>query len=195
MATIKKKYFKKRNKEEQDLEELVDKDGAPISGDHTRVSNSEIETGPTIGTDDEADKGISPTTDDIAKMAMQKRRWPLFGSNYSSGKRVAMPESHKILAKERMGELIEDLMDKKSDNYDMVKNKSNQDINRNDVPDIDDITSKNQALANKAKELIRIMGTQSISGDEVGVLLNYIVSNLNTDEIPQDYKKIIKNKI
>ena len=94
-----------------------------------------------------------------------------------------------------MEDLIEDLMSDRSDNRDMVKGGNVQDINRNKIPDIEDITNNNQALSSTLKSVIDIMNGQDINGDGIGIMLNYIISNVNTNDIPQDYKRIIRGKI
>lgn len=196
MATFKKKNFERDYMEEEQVDELVDVDGGLI-GNNTKQfnSDSEVSTDTPYNGDEEADQDIPQTTSDFARNTKQKRQYPFYGSNYSSGKRAAIPESRKILAKERMEELIEDLMTQKSDSHDFVNNRGVQDINRNQIPDITDITVDNQALSNSIQSVVKMINSQNVKGDIAGIILNFIVSNLDTQDIPEDFKRIIKSKI
>ena len=194
MATYKKKDFSK-NFNEEEIEELVDGDGGLIGGNTKNFnSDSEVMTDTPYDGSEEADQDYPLTTDKHVSNTRQRRRYP-WGYGYAASATHAVRESQKILAKERMEDLIEDLMSDRSDNRDMVKGGNVQDINRNKIPDIEDITNNNQALSSTLKSVIDIMNGQDVNGESVGVILNYIISNVNTNDIPQDYKRIIRGKI
>jgi hypothetical protein len=57
------KTNKKVENEKEVIDELVDTEGAPISGDRSPVSDSEIETAPQQTTDDFVQSGIQPNID------------------------------------------------------------------------------------------------------------------------------------
>jgi hypothetical protein len=197
MATFKKKDFKSKYLEGEPLDELVDDDGGLIGSDTKQYnSDSQVSTDTPFHGDEEAEQGIPQTTADFMAKTKQKRQWPYYGSNYSSGKKAAIPEAEqKILAKERMEGLIEDLLSQRSDTHDVVNNTRVQDINRNDVPDISDITANNQALANSIQSVVNMMNTQGVEGEDAGIILNYIISNMDVSSIPSDFRRIIKSKV
>jgi hypothetical protein len=200
MATFKKKDFKEQyvdseTIEEENIDELINGDGALV-GDETKMasSDSEIWTDSPFTGDEEADQGAPTTTDDHVNNTRQKRKYP-WGYGYAANGINTVRESEKILAKERMGDLIEDIMSDKSNSNDFVRGNQPQDINRNDIPDITDITTNNQALANSIESAIKMVNAQGIKGESLGVVLNYILSNVDVSSLPQDYKRILKGKI
>jgi hypothetical protein len=57
------KTKKKADDNKEVIDELVDAEGSPISGDRNAVSDSEIETAPQQTTDDFVQSGIQPNID------------------------------------------------------------------------------------------------------------------------------------
>ena len=174
MAIIKKKDIKKFKVEpKKPIEELIDSDGSEISGDKPEfVNNSEIEVSP------------QETSADYADMAIQPNRgyYGYSGNNYSHG------NSHlREVAKEKMRKLIEDTL----------SNKENTDINDNQIPDLDElIRRKNKpTVTSNTKSFIKHVLSVSLDGEDKAMILNFILINLDTNDIPDEYKNTLRNSI
>jgi len=197
MATIKKKDIKKyktnpSKSKKKDLEELVDADGSPIGdtegSDRTPVNNSEIETSPQGTSDDHASNAIQPN----------RYFYGYGGSAYSHGSRgggMAESDVDKV-AESKMKKIIEDLIDKGEDR-DMVRRFNDSDVNRNKIPDLEELSTTRQKpiVARKAQELLKSFDMNRLNGEEVGIVINYILTNVNLSEIPQDYKTLLRKNI
>ena len=141
-----KEYFDKHKPmtNEIKLDELIDMDGTPIEGDFT-PSYGDIQTGPVAKSfDDNSDyeKGISTTTDKIARYAQPRSWWALYygygGTPYSHGNRAVSE-----------GEMSEALVDKK-ENKDFVDKGNDSDI-KDKLDRIEDLI-KNSNLSDAAKD-------------------------------------------
>lgn len=194
MATIKKKDLKKyktkpKKSKKKDLEELVDADGSPIGdsegSDRNPVNNSEIETSP------------QGTSDDHAKNAIQPNRYfyGYGGSAYSHG-RVNSESVEDKIAESKMKKIIEDLTNKGQDR-DMVKRYKDSDVNRNEIPDLEELATTYQKpiVARKTQELLKSFDMNRLNGEEIGIVINYILNNVDLSEIPQDYKSLIRRNL
>lgn len=205
MTTIKKKDFKKFNvKPKQELEELVDADGSPIEGDLIdsnnggTVNNSEITTAP------------QQTSDDLAQLAIQPSRFYFSsgGSPYSHGDRsgsqkesVKSTEKEELdeVAKDKMRKMVEDIVNKRLSNEDngMVKRIINPDVDRDGIPDIEELANNigKPAAARHAQIFIYDINKTPLIGDEKAIILNYILSNMNLSDVSNDYKNLLRKKI
>jgi len=196
MVTIKKKDLKKY-KPKQEIDELVDGDGAPIEGGENHVNDTEIWVAP------------QQTSDDLAALAIQPSRFYFGadGSPYSHGSRVgSQKEGEEIdgeeiseeiideVAKERMRKMVEDIVNKKLD-VGMVNRPINPDVNRNNIPDIEELSTQKPTAATHTQIFIHDIKKVPLSPDEIGIILNYILSNLNLNDISNDYKRILRDKI
>lgn len=208
MTTFKKKDFKKMVIESNSIEEFVNDDGSMISGDERYNKGVDVKTGPINMPGDE--KGIAVDTDKHAAQAIQPRNWwwslsygygqgkgksPI-GSNIGNG-----PESDtfgesidesELTSEQRMKKMVEDILSRQSDNQDLVKRRSNSDVNRNGIPDIKDLSDTKMIVVGKLKDLLDTIESSNLSGEEVGVVLNYLLTTINSSQIPSDYKNIIR---
>lgn len=200
MRTIKKKDLNKY-KPKQELDELVDGEGSPIEGDLVKtndgglVNNTQITTAP------------QQTSDEFATLAIQPRRY-FYNTAYSHGDRgtpreSVNPSEKKELdevAKEKMKKMVEDIVTRKLNN-EVVPKTINPDVNSNEIPDIDE-------LANNLQKPTPVRHTQifiddikktPLTGDEIAIILNYILSNFNEiydmSTISSNYKNILRKKI
>lgn len=211
MATFKKKDFKKLVKESDNIEEFVTDDGSVISGDEKYNKGVDVKTGPINMPDDE--KGIAQDTDKFRSQAIQPRNWwwsLSYGYGQGSGKRPESVHGDNIhgeplgeteelteseLAEERMRKMVEDILSKRSSNKDLVKKRATSDVNRDNVPDIEELSDTKMIIVGKLNDLIETMGASNLNGEEAGIVLNHLVSNLDTSKIPSDYKNIIKKQL
>jgi hypothetical protein len=106
-------------------------------------------------------------------------------------------EKHKISesSKNKMKSMVEDIVDKKFPKEVVDKIKKYGDINKNGIPDIEVISEENPLLVRKVKNLIDIISKNQATGEQKGVILNFLVNNIDTIDIPSEYKKEIIKKI
>ena len=213
MTTFKKKDFKKLVIESENIDELVNDDGSMISGDEKYNKGVDVKTGPINMPGDE--KGIAQDTDKFRSQAIQPRNWwwsLSYGYGQGSGKRpdtttsnsmhslpLGFHESEEIsevdISEERMRKMVEDILSRKSDNQELVKKRNNSDVNRNGIPDIEELSDTKMIMVGKLRDLIDTMESGNLSGEEFGIILNFLLSTLDTSSIPSDYKNIIRKKI
>jgi hypothetical protein len=199
MPIIKKKDFKRIVNESNDVNEFVNDDGAMISGDEKYNKGAEIKTGPINTTGDI--KGIPQTTDDFAAQAIQPRNW-WWSLTYGYGQGVGKSPSpagnfaeSEELTESNIHKMVEDILNARSNNKDMVKRAKNNDVNRNNIPDIYDLSDKQMIIVSKMEDLIDSINSNNLSGDEVGIVMNYLISNMDTSKVSSDYKNIIRKQL
>lgn len=201
MATIKKKDLKKYKSKtnEEDLDELVDTDGSAIGdkkgSDRNPTNNTEIEV------------PDQQTSDEFAAQAIQPNRYyyGYGGTAYSHGGGHVTSEAHlnesdlseAELAEAKMKDMIENLLGSRNKNTDMVTKQTNPDVNRNQIPDLEELATKHQKpiVAKKTQEIIKTMEMNKLSGEEIGIVINYILNNVDLSQIPRDYKRLLRKDL
>lgn len=187
MGTFKKKDIKKIN-----VDELVDPDGSFIDGDESHETTSQIKTAP------------QQTTDKYAKTAKQNLPWPYYGymgTPYSHGQRGGIGDMYEEAeldeAEMKMAKMVEDILTKKLNQKGIVNKQSNFDVNRNQIPDLEELSTKfnKQDIASNIKTLISNIQSNELGGEEKAIIINYIVQSIGTENIEPDYKNIIKSSI
>jgi hypothetical protein len=110
-------------------------------------------------------------------------------------KKTSKQKSKKI-TKKKIDEMIEDLVRKKNSkdiiNYMSDDNELKKD---NDILEIDNISEENPLLVRKVKALIDIIEKNEANGEQKGIILNFLIKNIGTVDIPSNYKKEIMNNI
>jgi len=185
MRTFKKKDIKKIN-----VDELIDSDGSIIDGDKSHETTSQIKTAP------------AQTTDKFVQTARQKFRYPYgyTGTPYSHGDRypIMQEEDENIdEAQLKMEKMVEDIISKKLSNKEIIPKQDISDINKNKIPDLDELSSKfnKKNISSAIETLINGVKRESLSGEEKAIILNYIIENIGTKDIEQNYKVILKSKL
>jgi len=200
MSTFKKKEFKKMVVESTPVDEFVDADGGIIGGDERYNKGVDVKTGPINMPGDE--KGLALTTNKHAASAIQPRNW-WWSLTYGYGQGTgtgANPISSNIgeselTSEQRMKKMVEDIMSKKSNSSDIVRKGNTSDVNRNNIPDVEDLSDTQMIVVGKLKDLMDTMDSTNMNGEELGITLNYFLSNIDTSQIPSDYKNIIRRKL
>ena len=82
---------------------------------------------------------------------------------------------------------------KKEFDKEFVEKKVN-DLTNKEIPNLDSIRETNPILIRKVTALKDIIEKNNTSGEEMGVILNHILS-MDLKEIPKEYKNILKNKL
>lgn len=144
-------------------------------------------------TEDNDGEPLRPQSDKKTKSVKQVNNKPK--EKYYKSK---MSES----SKKKMKHLIEDIVDKnfsdetkKNLSTRLDKLKKQVDINKNGIPDIDVISEENPLLVRKVKNLIDIIEKNLATGEQKGVILNYLINNIGTLDIPTEYKKEMIKKL
>lgn len=212
MVTIKKKDFKKSISKGRVIKEFVGDGGGIISGDEKFNKNVDVKTGP-INTDPDDIKGVALDTDTHKSQAVQPRNWwwsmsygygqgkgtlPIGANIGMNGSGEAFDESideSELTAEQRMKKMVEDILTNKTNKSELVKKRSNLDINRNKIPDIDELEDTKMIVVGKLDDIVDSVKSGNLNGEELGIMLNHLLININTDSIPRDYKRIIKNHI
>jgi hypothetical protein len=203
MATIKKNDFKRVVSEGKSLNEFVDSDGGIISGDERFNMGSEIKTGPLNQPDE--DKGIATTTDDFASTSIQPKNWwwsfsygqsnpPVVGNLDMNPSDTNLDES-ELTREQLMKNMVEDVLAKKSSNKDLVRKSDNNDVNRDNIPDISKLEKTKMVVIGRIKDFIDSINNDNLNGEELAIMLNYMLKNVKTTDIPFEYKSILKKLI
>ena len=184
MPTFKKKDF-------DNISELIDLDGSPIEGDRNVTNNSEIETGPVqapFNDNSDFEKGISTTTDRASRYR-QPNNWNKYfgGTGYSHGLRNTNIYENDIK------KMLDEFLNKKSNDNDVISKYTDNDVNKNNIPDLDDLS--NPAAVNKTKEFLNVIKNNNFNGEKIAIMLNYVLTNVKTNNIPNNYKNIIIKKL
>ena len=206
MPTIKKKRFKNMIIESPLIDEFVTDGGGVISGDEKYNKGVDVKTGPINMPGD--DKGLALTTNKHMANAIQPRNWwwsMTYGYGQGSGTGASPVASNlgetesleesELAAEQNMKNMVEDILSKKSKNSEIVKKRWNVDVNRNNVPDIEDLSDTQMIVVGKLNDLIDSMGSTNMNGEELGITLNYFLSSIDTTQIPSDYKNIIRKQL
>jgi len=191
MPTFKKKDIKKIK-----LDELVDGDGTFISGDKSYETTSQVST------------SKAQTMDKFVTTARQRYRWPYIygGTPYSSGNRISGMEDFDDNINDdemideatlRAQKMVEDIIQNQKQQKGFVSKNNITDINRNKIPDIDELSTRfnKHNISSNLQSLIKGINSESLSGEEKAIILNYVMDNIGINDIEVDYKNILKSKI
>lgn len=194
------------------INELVDKDGVRLGGNNVKLSvdNSVSASNSTI------DPMYNPTNGRQLKNATALQRQQ--GYRKSPYSLVPMPtmtpgkdpsidymDDEQELSnpkkrledksKQKMEEYVEDIVTKKFPKDVLNKIKSTDDIRRNGVPDIEVISQENPILVRKVKNLIDVVSKNQATGEQKGMILNYLINNIGTVDIPAEFKQEMLKKL
>jgi len=50
-------------------------------------------------------------------------------------------------------------------------------------------------IVGKLKDLIDSIGSSNLSGEEVGIVLNFLLGNIDSSQLPSDYKNILRKQL
>lgn len=98
-------------------------------------------------------------------------------------------------SKKKMKNMVEDIVDKKFPKEVVDKLKKYGDIRKNGVPDIEVISEENPLLVRKVKSLVDIVEKNQATGEQKGVILNFLINNIGTIDIPTEYKQEMLKKL
>jgi len=93
----------------------------------------------------------------------------------------------KEASRKKMEEYVEDIISKKNISKDV--------LSKNGIPDVDNISEDNPVLVRKVKSLIDIIEKNLATGEQKGMILNYLISNIGTMDIPTEYKQEMVKKL
>jgi len=171
------------------LSELVKKNGSRLGGDYKIDQDDSMTTSPAEP---------PSTTDDFIKTSRQGKTLYMYRSFYTEeddDKDVKLPKKDrkKINPKKAKKKIKEGVFTKKEFDKEFVEKKVN-DLTNNEIPNLASIRETNPILIRKVTALKDIIEKNNTSGEEMGVILNHILS-MDLKEIPKEYKNILKNKL
>tara|TARA_R110002050_G_scaffold79261_5_gene169359 strand:+ start:11339 stop:11917 length:579 start_codon:yes stop_codon:yes gene_type:complete len=183
-----KKYKRKAKesnlKDKEGVEELFEPNG-DFGGDIPHKPNDEVKTDTGKAFDDKSDfkKGVDQTGDDFVSKTKNTAA-NFFGWNSGTVSSMGgLAESTKGKLKgmfeSKYGETVDD------NNY--------SDVNDNNIPDINELAKP--MVINKTKSFVDSINSSSINGKELGMIMDYVVKNVDLNSIPDIYKEIIKKSI
>lgn len=193
---ITKKYFEEQyDPDEEVVEELFSADGE-FGGDSPNHPHTEIKTDTQKSFDDDSDfePGVPQTGDDFASKTKNRSNWygmTNMGQPYGSGVNHAVYTENTI--KEKTKKLVRELLHNRTNEKDLVQKSMGSDVNRNNIPDIQEL--ENGVIISKTQEFVKSVSSNALSGDELGIVLNYIMGNLELSQVSNDYKRLLKQKI
>lgn len=174
------------------LSELVNKNGSRISGDYKIDQDNSMTTSPSEP---------PVTTDDFIKATRQGKSKFMFRSFYSEdneeNKDVKLPKKDKKKKNPKKAKtnkkIKESVFTKKDFDKEFVEKQTNS-LVKNEIPNLESIRDTNPILIRKVSALKDIIEKNNTSGEELGVILNHILS-MDLKELPKEYKDILKNKL
>ena len=190
------------------INELVNKDGTRIGANNVQIGQNNSKS----ASNSTSDPMYDPEDGDQLKNAVSQQRqngyrgWKatmllpmpqaisyMSDEDEKTGKKSK--EKIKKSSKKKMGEMVEDIVNKKFSKEVLDKVKINGDINKNGIPDIEIISDENPLLVRKVKNLIDIISKNQATGEQKGVILNYLINNIGSTDIPMEYKSEMLKKL
>jgi len=193
------------------LSELVNSDGTRIGSNNVKVSRDDSKSASNSTMDPMYDEEGNQIKNSVVQSTRQQGyrgyyslvpmpavKTPVasvytYSSNIDfmddEGEKEEPKEKIKKSPKKKMKKLVEDILDKK-----IAKNKI-YNINKNGIPDIEIISDENPLLVRKVKSLTDIIEKNQATGEQKGVILNFLINNIDTIDIPAEYKKEMLKKL
>ena len=168
---IKKEDIKKTTPEK--ISELIDLDGAAIEGDDVDNNDSQIKTAPQQTTDDYEESGVQPN-----------------GYFYNAAYLTGGNKVRESISKDRMGNLIEDLVSKNKPSSLVKKVDKRNDVIKKEVGNLDELSDD---VSSKLKDLIELC--KNLKGTESVIVLNELIKGLDIKKIPNNLLTKIKTKL
>ncbi|MDB4326273.1 hypothetical protein N9966_00510 [bacterium] len=172
------------------LSELVNKNGSRINGDYKIDQDNSMTTSPSEP---------PVTTDDFIKATRQGKSMFMYRSFYTEddeNKDVKLPKKDKKKKnpkKVKSKKIKESVFTKKDFDREFV-DRGSDDMDKNEIPNLESLRETNPILIRKVSALKDIVEKNNASGEELGVIINHILS-MDLKEIPREYKNILKNKL
>jgi hypothetical protein len=187
------------------LKEFVNKSGSRIKGDYRIDQVNSMTTSPAsppVTTSDYVNstrQGMSrymyrsfygendETNDAEIPEEDKQKKYPKNGKKKVVKK---LKESSKV----KLDELINDIITKKNFDSDIINKIKTSELRLNAMPSLDIVKETNPILVRKVIALKDILDKNEPTGEELAIILNYI---LDTDmsKIPNQYKEELKKKI
>ena len=200
------------------LSELVNKGGTRIGGDYKIDQDNSMTTSPSeppVTTDDFIKATRQGKTMAVKKAYegviefltanSDKKVKNFYREDDETNDEVEVPKEdlkktkskNKVIKKKRgkkkTDALIEDVFTKKDFDKEFVEKRVNN-LNKKEIPNIDSVRDTNPILIRKVGLLKDVIEKNDSSGEEIAVILNYLL-DIDLTQIPIEYKKILKNKL
>jgi hypothetical protein len=141
--------------------------------------------------------GVEITQDDLVEFDEETRHqnWETKNSLMNAFLEWWDSKDLNEVAKNKMKGMVEDVVNKKFPEEVLNNLKKYGDITKNGIPDIEVISEENPLLVRKVKNLIDIIKKNQADGQQKGVVLNFLINNIDTIDIPAEYKKEMLKKL
>lgn len=170
-----------KKKKSSGVDEFIDKDGSFIKGDWN-PNKREIFVG----------KNRPETSREFAMFTAQGPRY-YYTPHYGASKAY----TKESIAENKMKSMIEDIISKNYYDGDVVTKGMESDFDEMEIPVLSHLKSDHQRpiIARKTKYLSDMMEREGVNGEEIAIVLNHILSVVGTEKIPDNYKKILIDKL
>ena len=143
------------------------------------------------------------TTDDYVRNSTQGPEayfiygGPYYGINYSY---IVNEEDDLLESEDSMKSLVDEIIRNKKDiSRDVVKKIKEEDILKEptSIPDISELKDvyEKPIVIRKINSLLDLIHKENINGDELAILLNYLIDNIGLESISEEHKELIGDKI
>lgn len=143
------------------------------------------------------------TTDDYVRNSTQGPEayfiygGPYYGINYAY---IVNEEDDLLESEESMKSLVDEIIrNKKDKSRDVVKKIKEEDMLNVpiSIPDISELKNvyEKPIVIRKINSLLDLIHKENINGDELAILLNYLIDNIGLESISEEHKELIGDKI
>jgi len=143
------------------------------------------------------------TTDDYVRNSTQGPEayfiygGPYYGINYAY---IVNEEDDLLESEESMKSLVDEIIrNKKDKSRDVVKKIKEEDMLNEpiSIPDISELKNvyEKPIVIRKINSLLDLIHKENINGDELAILLNYLIDNIGLESISEEHKELIGDKI
>lgn len=185
---MKKKIYSKK-----ELSELVDGKGGKITGGkkQNQTSNASSSNMTSDGWDE-----LDPETGEVKRthqgsVSSKTQELPPFqfyARYYGESKE---PKTIQEVAKDKMKNVLEDIISKKKFDADVLSRVKNLDSG---IPEVETIKEENPVLVRKISHIRDLINREEISGEEKAILLNHVL-DVDLTDIPPQYKRELVRKL
>jgi hypothetical protein len=181
--------------DEEELNELIDLDGSMIdNNDNYKANDKDV-------------KSKSTSRERARRSSQGPASYYPWGGAYYGGY-YSMNEDEDILednideeldkiAESKMQSLVDEMLTKRKD-FDFVKRTNETDVMHDvSIPEFSELKStyEKPIVARKVMHLTDLMNKQSVGGDEMAIIINYLLDNLDISKINNEHRELLGDKL
>jgi hypothetical protein len=181
--------------DEEELNELIDLDGSMLDrNDNYKANDRDV-------------KSKSTSRERARRSSQGPASYYPWGGAYYGGY-YSMNEDEDILednieeeldkiAESKMQSLVDEMLTKRKD-FDFVKRTNETDVMHDvSIPEFSELKStyEKPIVARKVMHLTDLMNKQSVGGDEMAIIINYLLDNLDISKINNEHRELLGDKL